>query len=225
MYKIDFYITCGYESEHLINAVKSVVGHEKSDRFKLNITVINNTGKPWNNYIGETTAIYNTPVRFTMAQLANYIMRQTIEKGMLFSIAMHDDAVMNPGAIDALLDKYEEVKDQKWVTITAKGSTGVLAMGNVAPYIEDNIWWDTYLFPMYYVDLHYYRMVGLKGWKIFETDRDDLIEHIGSNSLKSDPIMAERNRINSKYSSEIYKDIWGGLPGEETTDKCEILGQ
>lgn len=61
-----------------------------------------------------------------------------------YIIWAHNDLVVYPGAIDALMETYEQYKDTKWGVIY--GNYDVLCMFNPRFFVDENIWGDPALF-------------------------------------------------------------------------------
>ena len=132
-----------------------------------------------------------------------------------YIIWAHNDIVVSPGAIDALLETYEQVKDTKWGVIY--GQYDVLCMFNPKFFIEENIWGDPALFPNYFGDNHRYRLMDLRGYaRINAPNVADKVTHIGSQTIRNSAYHGRINALTFDLESQLYVRIWGGIAPNET---------
>lgn len=132
-----------------------------------------------------------------------------------YIIWAHNDIVVRPGAIDALLETYEQYKDTKWGVIY--GNYDVLCMFNPRFFIDENIWGDPSLFPNYFGDNHRYRLMDLRGYsRINAPNVSDKVVHIGSQTIRNSPYHNRINSLTFDLESQLYVRIWGGIAPNET---------
>lgn len=126
----------------------------------------------------------------------------------------HNDIIVQPGAVDALIKKYEEVKNTKWGVIWS--SYDSLCLFNTDFFYNENIWGDPWLFQNYYGDNHRYRLMQLRGYTLYEcNEAKSLVTHLGSMTIKQNAQYNRKNGITFDKAGQIYASIWGGLPGQE----------
>lgn len=126
----------------------------------------------------------------------------------------HNDIVVQPGAVDALMHKWNEVKDTKWGVIYS--SYDSLCLFNPSFFYNEDIWGDPWLFSGYYGDNHRYRLMDLRGYGRHSCpEAEKLVAHLGSKTL-ANPLYRKRNEFSFDAYGQIYSRIWGGMPGRET---------
>ena len=218
--KFTCYIPCAGDPPLTQRAVDSLL-KELEDYPDASIVILNNMEKPlFIDYPPSRLAIVDMPVRLLHGQSINLIIREACNTEQPFAMSLHNDAMLYPGAVKELLAEWERVQaiDPKWGTIMLGHNNGdAFVLWNPAYNYAENVWHDPFLLPMYYMDNHYYRIQELRGWHRYSTEHD-LLLHEGSHSIKNDPIMRRKNDIVFRHHGAIYKDIWGGLPGSETSN-------
>lgn len=152
-------------------------------------------------------------VPLSWSQSLNFAFRLTEERGGEIMLYMHSDAIAGPGAHLGLVERARKaVRDgERWgAFFTSSGD--VLSAHNLRMW-KDIGGLDTTL-PMYYSDNDYYGRMTRAGWPI---ERLDLpVEHIGSQTIHSDPVWDLRNKVTFPLYREYYRQKWGGDPGQET---------
>jgi GT2 family glycosyltransferase len=132
-----------------------------------------------------------------------------------YIIWAHNDLVVYPGAIDALMETYEQYKDTKWGVIY--GNYDVLCMFNPRFFVDEGIWGDPALFPNYFGDNHRYRLMDLRGYaRINAPNVADKVTHIGSQTIRNSAYHGRINSLTLDLESQLYVRIWGGLAPSET---------
>jgi len=214
--KVTCYIPCGGDLQLTERAIKSFWDEIGRTEHEAKLVVINNTETP----IGEMRAdVINMPVRLLHGQSINWMIRQTRRAKDAFCMSLHNDAMLYPGALQEILDKWDEVQynDPRWGTITLGHNNGdAFVLWNPEFFFTENVWHNPVLLPFYFLDNHLYRLMELRGWTIYHTE-NDLVLHEGSHTIKNDPVARRVNDIVFPHHGAIYKDIWGGMPGEETS--------
>jgi hypothetical protein len=204
------------EDEDLLK--QAIVGlYDQVDSFK----VINSTQRniePCLMEIDPTLKInvINPPCALCFEQAVNTAIRDAVFEGNTeFIIWGHNDIVVQPGAVDALMEKYEEVKGTKWGVIY--GMYDTLCLFNPRFFIDENIWGDPVLFPNYFGDNHRYRMMDLRGYARINCEKAaGLVHHIGSQTITRHAYHALVNGMTFDFEGQLYRKIWGGGPGQET---------
>jgi len=216
----EVYIGCGFNPELAINAAMSFKAQVLPEGYRARAVILNNSEKPMPTVVdgADDFEVLEPPVKLTMAQMANWMAKLAAQRGLPFFGSMHDDATVLPGAFADILRKWEQVKAEKWVTIGLCGFHDVVGIWNQEAYHRENVWWDGFLFPLYHVDCHFYRTMGLRGWHIYNSDTPGLATHLGSSVIHQDPVMHRKVQLMFHRSEQIYQDIWGGLLGSETND-------
>lgn len=211
------YIAVGGDIPMTQDAVASLQQEFKHENIHGEIILINNTENSIKEYFSDTNiTILDMPVALLHGQSINLMLKLTIHNNDPFCMALHNDAELKEGALYEILDYYEQIKDTKWGAICLGHNNGdAFVLWNPLFNTTENVWHNPFLFPMYYMDNHYYRIMQLRGWNIHHTD-NDLIIHSGSHMIKNNIVWRRTNDIVFKYHGLIYKEIWGGYPGGET---------
>jgi hypothetical protein len=144
-----------------------------------------------------------------------------------FCLNTHTDTELLEGAIETAVLEYERIAGTRWY---ARGlGSAVYVMYNPVFFETENVWFDSFLFPFYYMDNHMGRIAMLRGWSDCLVPRDTsipmtgyteepaLIKHVSSHFLKDNPIFAAKNAVAFGPHGQTYVNIWGGLPGAETS--------
>lgn len=209
-------------AERLRTVVNSVL--EEIGKYSMvmvgQVVVINNSEKPGNLFFGTPEVKWvETVDPLLLPQVLNRAIKFAEMEGDDFMFWMHDDAELRPNALKIMLEKWQQVKGTKWAAIFGCGAGDVCSFYNPAYNFETGIWYDPLLFPMYFMDCHYFRVVEANGWKL-EHAHDDgyypLVTHYGSHTIKENYHARVMNDFMQKYWSRAYEDIWGGRPGQET---------
>ena len=133
-----------------------------------------------------------------------------------FILWMHNDAEARTGSAMALATYARKMnaESRKWgVLWTNYDAFSAVNMEAV----EDVGLWDA-TFSGYYGDNDYYRRMKLAGWECIDTCIP--VDHLGSQTIKSDP---ERNFHNSQVFpifGSYYERKWGGKPGSEKFERA-----
>lgn len=134
-----------------------------------------------------------------------------------FWLFMHSDGVAQREDFERIMALAVEstAAGRKWAAIFTHHD--VLACYNTAA-IADIGGWDT-TFPDYFSDNHNYRLLRLKGYEMLQLE-NHTVEHgvngQGSQTINSDPVLHRTNEILFPAYAQLYREIWGGSPGEET---------
>jgi hypothetical protein len=221
-YKFKLYIPFGGNPELLNKAIASIIPqiNEFSSYEGKKIVVINNTCKPIIPLLEhpEAVDVWELPFEISHAEENNWMIKDVLATGQPFVLSTHTDSELLPGAMQALIAGYEQRKGTKWYAMGI--GSAIFVAFNPQFFVEENVWFDTFLFPFYYMDNHMGRIAMLRGWGdslvTLEAYEGALIKHVSSHYLKEDPIFRRKNDIAFRHHGAIYSDIWGGLPGHET---------
>lgn len=160
--------------------------------------------------------IWRLPFELSHADEGNWMIRDALNSGQPFCMTIHTDAELLPGAMEWLLKKYEEIAGTKWAVAMSPHGGHIFCIYNVEYFKEEDIWFDPFLFPFYFMDNHMGRLMTLRGWSQHLADNpESLVKHKSSHFLHEDPIFCRKNNIAFKYHGAIYAEIWGGGPGAE----------
>lgn len=204
------------EDEDLLR--QAIVGlYDQVDFFR----VINSTQRHLEAYLADidplskiTFITPHSPLCFEQA--LNAAVKDAVpHKDVEFIVWGHNDIIVQPGAVDALVEKYEEIKGSKWGVIY--GMYDTLCLFNPKFFTNENIWGDPALFPNYFGDNHRYRLMDLRGYSRHNCDKAaQLIKHIGSQTITRHPYYGIINGLTFDLEGQLYRKIWGGGPGQET---------
>ena len=221
MYNFRMYIPFGRNMDLLNKCIESIAPQieEFSSYEGKKIVVINNSMKPIADKIvhADKVDIWELPFELVHAQEANWMIRDTYDKGLDFCATTHTDSELLPGAMATLIKGYDGVKGTKWYAMGI-GSPIFVAF-NPHFFVEENVWFDPFLFPFYYMDNHMGRIARFRGWSdtlVEGPPTTPLLKHVGSHILHEDPVFARKNNLAFPQQGVIYANIWGGLPGHET---------
>lgn len=213
------FIPCGGDLTLTCRAITSLV--KELETFpNSRIVVVNNTERSIG---GDLPAIKNLeivdmPVKLLHGQTINWMVREAKRRQEPFCMSLHNDAMLYPGALQELLDKWGEIRytDNRWATIHLGNQNGdAFVLWNPEFFFTEGVWHLPFLHPFYYLDNTMYRMMCLRGWSIYGTEHD-LILHEGSHTIKFDPVWKRINEICFTHHGAIYVELWGGYPGNET---------
>jgi hypothetical protein len=186
------------------NEEYKIVIYQKSDKADLDYGKIN---------IKHSFTSVHVYKDFLYPQVLNYALRTAIEEKEDFMFQFHDDALALPGLIKGMIEKYEEVKNDKWSAIF--GGAGDHCSFYNHRYNETfNSFYDAFLFPHYFMDNHYFRIASLRGWPIVDVE-PKLTIHEGSAGLSVGNFRI-KNGVSFPHSAALYASIWGGSVGNET---------
>jgi len=216
------YIPLREDEDLLKNAIVDM--YNEIDYFR----VINSTGRDLHPYLADIDTEHKitfinplTPLCFEQALNTAIKDSQLLKNDYI--IWAHNDIRVQPGAVDTLIRRYEEVKNTKWGVIYTKYD--VLCMFNPAFFINENIWGDPALFPNYFGDNHRYRIMDLRGYGRLECpEAAPLVTHIGSQTITRHPYYGKINALTFDYEGQLYRRIWGGGPGEEKNTDPTVGG-
>lgn len=219
-YNFRLFIPFGKDLDLLTKSVNSIADQveEYSCYEGKKIVILNNSLEPINistPYI-DMIEIWELPFELVHAQQANWMIADSINKQLPFFIVTHTDAEHLPGVMKEMLSRYEKIKDTKWFQLRMAGCP-VFIMFNPQFFVQENILYDAFLFPFYYMDHHIERIAKIRGWaKINDPIETPLVNHIRSHMLKTDDVFKARNDLVCVQAEKAYEEIWGGLPEKET---------
>ena len=210
------YIPCRANPEVLQNAVNDLTGQVDQ------IVVFNNTNGELN-IACPNLVMVEPPDPLLYGQSLNAAVKMARKAGSPYCLWAHSDIRVKPGAIDALMQKYEELKDTKWGVIWTNYDS--LCLFNPVFFIDEGVWDDVVCFPTYYGDNHRAQLMKLRGYSMtFAEQAGALVEHLGSHTIRMNPEFNSRNNIVFGHHGAIYRSIWGGAPGQETSQDPTARG-
>ena len=225
MHNFKLYIPFACNIDALNRAINSAIPQMKefSSYAGKRIVVLNDTMKPIEHLIEniDLVEIFEFPYRIKMthAQQCNWMLQDAIHTGQDFCMSTHADSELLPGAMADMLEKVDEVNGTKWGVVFAGNGGHIFSTFNLKFFLEEDVWFDPFLFPFYYMDNHMYRIMNLRGWINHTTNSPvALVRHKSSHYLKEDPIFCRKNNIAFPCHGMIYVNIWGGLPGAELSN-------
>jgi hypothetical protein len=222
MNKFRIYIPFGQDVGLLSKCVESIA--TRIEKFSLDptpICIINNTLKSVLGQIPypEKCLELIPPVELQHAQEINWAIKTARENGEPFCMALHTDAELVDGALEDILERWQEATEQgiRWAQIL-QFESGVFSMVNLDFFYTENVWFDAFLFPFYYMDNHMYNIIEARGWKVLTTRlwMKLILPHKSSHYLKDNLVFRRKNDLAFRRHGDLFADIWGGLPGHET---------
>jgi len=192
--------------------------------------VVNNSGQSFDHshLAGLTYALFDILEPLLLPNTLNWAIRQAKAAGDEFMMWMHDDAALRTNAVKILLDKYLQVKGNRWCSIFLGKDGDTCSLYNPEFNFQERVWYDPMLFPMYLMDCHYFRIARLRGWALEYANWEggfDYVIHKGSHSLTDVPTLRQKNDlIRRTGQDELYRTIWGGDPGKETNNDPQASG-
>ncbi len=176
------------------------------------LTIVDNSGGEYD--YGQTVHYFQPPVPLTYAQSMNWMLKDALYRKVDFILHFHSDAFStNLNAVDELLSKVREYRDagRKW----ACAWTHYDLLWAINPLALSDIGgWSTE-FPTYFGDNDFRRRATLAGWECIDTHIQG-IQHEGSATIKSDPKLNFLNGHSFPFYQHLYRQKWGGDPGQET---------
>ena len=186
--------------------------------------IINNTMSPL--FIEDKdnkVHIENVRTPLVYEQSLNMAISHAYTEDSPYCLWGHNDIEVRPGAVEALLAKWREVKDAKWGVIWS--SYDSLCLFNPEFFVKENIWGDPWLFQNYYGDNHRYRLMQLRGYSLVKCpEAAALVTHLGSMTIKQNHLYNKKNGIVFDKAGQIYSSLWGGLPGQERSTDPTCCG-
>jgi hypothetical protein len=151
------------------------------------------------------------------SQTMVYFQQRAVARNAGCWLFMHSDGFAQPEDFERIIAMAEDLtaKGEKWGIIFTHYD--VLACFNTAA-IEDIGGWDQ-VFAMYFFDNHNYRRLQLAGYKFYQLENHSVIHGDGvngSHTINSDVHRRRRNEITFPAYVQLYREMWGGTPGEET---------
>jgi hypothetical protein len=178
------------------------------------LIIIDNSPDRWVAPEFPLISVFTPPVPLSFTQTMNWELEETLRQRKLFCLHMHSDAVIPEGACEHLLDyarTYNE-HSQRWAVIYAHYDVLCIynpkALRTVGPFDTN--------FSAYFSDNDWYRRCDLANWTRINFEMaGPKVEHIGSQTINSDPYLKFVNGITFPLYREYYRIKWGGYPGDE----------
>lgn len=202
------YVPCAANPDILRNAIASIIDQVDA------ITVINNTREFIEGLDDPKISVLEPPDMLLYGQSLNYAVRQTYRDGEKACLWAHNDILVKPGAVDALYEKYEELKDTKWGVIWTNYDS--LCLFNPVFFVEEGLWDDVYLLPTYFGDNLRAHLMKLRGYSMNYAEKAfSLVNHLGSQTIVQNHPFRRKNDIVFSHHGNIYSALCGGPPGQE----------
>lgn len=154
----------------------------------------------------------SVPLSFSQSQ--NFFLSDALNRGCDFYLWLHVDIKIPEGVFPAFLDKARSLKGTRWGalytyydTCCAMNTLAVKDVGGYDPAIR-----------AYKSDQDFYHRMRLKGWETLESNlmvKELEANHLGSQSIRSDPRLAHLNGIIQQLDALYYRAKWGGDAGQE----------
>lgn len=155
--------------------------------------------------------LYRPPIPLSFTQSMNLEFRITRARCKKLCLHSHSDAVIPSGAIKQVLDcaRGAEALGRKWGVVYSLYD--VLAVYN--PVAGEDIGGYDTNFANYFSDNDFYRRLKLSGYELIESNVK--VDHIGSQTVNSDPYLKYVTGITFPLARQYYVAKWGGDPGKE----------
>ena len=130
-------------------------------------------------------------------------------------MTIHTDVVLLTGAMEELINKYKSfsTENPKWHIIAFNEC---FAIQNHNFFYDENLFYDAFLFPMYFADNVIAYLASLRGYKEHMAYSEKVDHRNKSHTIRDNPVMGKKNSLGFGYSSQAYQAIFGGSPGHET---------
>lgn len=189
---------------------KAIASIPLDDRWQ--VEVINNTGSllPDDIAAGDCNPDYPLTATQSLNWMQNLAKTAWNEPFYFF---MHNDAEAGDGTMEKLFQATVELHArEKWGVIFT--NYDALAAFNVEAFDAVGGWDEN--FKGYFSDNDVYRRLRMAGYPTFEAGFP--VEHLGSQTIHSDPERQRQNSIDFPAAALYYEKKWGGSPGNETFD-------
>lgn len=161
---------------------------------------------------GNTPTVYRPCVPLSCAQSFNFMFRDTVARGSNICLWMHSDAVAGPESCTKLLKVAQQYNSEhrKWGVLFT--NYDALAAINAEAALEVG-GCDVNL-PQYFTDNCLQRRLRFAGYECIDTNLP--VEHLGSQTIRSDAQRAFMNSITFPLYRMYYIAKYGGEPGRES---------
>ena len=176
------------------------------------LTVVDNSPDGMCDGLPDGITVMRGPVPLTFTQSHNWFYQDAKQRGAKFILWMHTDAEAIDGGHLRLLELARQytAEGRKWGLIwTIYDSLCALNLEMIA----DVGGYDT-IFPKYFCDNDHTRRMRLAGWETIDSGINT--NHIGSQSILSDPKAKFLNDVTFPLYRQYYIRKWGGEPDRET---------
>jgi hypothetical protein len=216
---LTYYTAYRTNEEICVQAVKSL--YDQVDSFYI---INNSIYDPSINLSGIDKVHVYTPLDgMCCEQSINIAVRDCVVKGEPYCLWGHFDIIAQPGAVQALIDKYEEVKNTRWGVIY--GYYDTFCLFNPVAFEEDNLYGNVNLWSNYFGDTFRYRRMDLLGWQRVVADKcTPLINHLGSQTIRQSSFYGKMNELTFGMYADLYNRLCGGPPGAETNTDTTFGG-
>lgn len=157
--------------------------------------------------------VYRPPVPLSFSQTQNLFFADAKERGCRFAVWMHNDVEVPEGVFPELLEMARKQEGLWGVLYTFYDIVSVV---NVEAALDIG-GYDTNI-RAYKSDQDFYHRLRLAGWETRESHlkvEELRAAHLGSQTIKSDPVLAKMNGVVIQVDAEYYRMKWGGEAGRE----------
>lgn len=225
-YKFRCYFTYKDNIHRLNQALESVLPQmEEFSSEEVPILIINDEGQdiaPLLTIPLDKVQIFTPPISILLPETLNWIFKLAYQNNEPWAMWLHTDAILKPGAMADLLLKYEQVKDGKWGLIYEMNQA--FAIFNSTAIHDEQLFYDAWLFPMYYMDNHFHRILAIRGYPEFLTDIPNLVIHDKSHTIRENNALTRKNALAFDLHGALYQKIHGGMPGQERVNDRTLNG-
>lgn len=177
------------------------------------VTIIDNSSD--RELLSEALPVIAPPIPFNFRQSQEYIFRSALDNNWTHYYWMHNDGEVSEEAIQRLVSKVNNLQDSniKWGVVFT--FYDIFCAFNVEALNAIGGWSD--YFEQYYLDVHTYRLMKLKGYPAFEAGGEGVKHNNeGSATIRSDSDRAFRSNVLTQMYRQVYIYGWGGDNGSET---------
>jgi hypothetical protein len=175
----------------------------------IKVIIINNSGRSLDL---RGCAVYTPENPLTFTQTQNIMLKSAIGMVTPFYLFMHSDAEAGDGTVKKLFEMAQYDKRKWGVIFTAYDA--LAAFRTSAFHLAGG--WDEG-FSWYASDQDMYRRLRLAGYELIDSGLP--VKHEPSQTLKSDPMIAQQVAVEFAQRESLYREKWGGPAGQETFDK------
>lgn len=148
------------------------------------------------------------PALTTFAQLQNWAIAEARERQAAYLLFLHTDASCPPAVPLEVLATARAHADVGAVFT----QYDALAVFRLTALLDTGPWDES--FRWYYADRDYYCRMARAGWAILE-QRALPVRHLTSQTLATDPLLAQQLHGDLLWHAAHYQHKWGGPPGQE----------
>lgn len=159
----------------------------------------------------EYATVIEPPVPLSFSQSMNWFKKMSLEKEDDYFLWAHTDMIAPDGSAQQFKEYIEANFNINWgIFFTSYDILSAYHTKNL-----ENINWDTRMFPNYFADNDYHRLVNLAGLEIKYSGIKVIHENGGSSTIKNKDLWHKQHTVNFPLHKEAYKGKWGNYPPDE----------